>query len=827
MKLLFTLNFLFNGLLLTGLFAQADWPKQVNSSSGATIKMYEWQSESFSGNVLQGRAAIAYQERGQQDPAFGVIWFSADMQEQNIDWLVSRINISSVKLPDETAASHSNEIKSLLEAQINEWRIRISKSKLNEQLKITKEEKAVSNEFNNAPPQITYSQKPAILVNIDGTPKLQVHPDWAVETVVNSPFTIVKHKDGSFFLYGGKHWYRALAATGPYHYTSDVPTALHNIEYAINEAYKKTNTEYEKTDYTISTIIVSTSPTELIQTQGEPKFSAVQGTGLLYISNTEDDIFMDVKTQQYYVLLAGRWYRSRTLSGQWQYVSSEALPSDFAKIPYGSEKESVLASVAGTTAARDAVEEAQIPQTARVDRNAATTSIEYDGEPEFESIEGTRLQYAVNTPYSVLRYRNRYYAVDNGVWFESYSARGPWVVSVERPYEVYLISPRYPVYHVKYVYIYETGPDYVYMGYTPGYLNSYVYGPTIVYGTGYHYRPWRGHRYYARPCTWGYNMRYTPWSGWGFGIDISFGWFRVGIGNYYGYNSWYNSGWWGPSYYRPNYCYRNYDRYDRYRYNNYYVNNTYINYTNNIYNYRRDVRSRDNQRHADYRGRDWVRHEDRRNNDDRFDNRGGNNYNDRGRNNGNYNERNNNNSGGGNGRNNNARIEPPNNRGNGREIERPGREARSGNDNEQRNRNQNPGRIENNRDLRNDPPDVRNRQYDRNTPQNERSGRSSGSGNDNPSPNTNRTPSVERGNGQPPVRESRTREQESGRPTYDNRNNTREPQGRVGGNTPAPQRNYEPSRSSENRSNENRGGNNSGGQGNNNRNNGDRGRRGG
>lgn len=827
MKLLFTLPLLLNSLLVTGLFAQSDWPKEQRTPSGAQLKMFEWQAESLSGNNLQARAAIAYQEKGQEDPAFGVIWFSATLDDRGHEWYARQIHINSIKMPDETSEARSGEIRALIESQVADWNIRLSRSKLNEQLKITTEERKVAGEISTTAPQIIYSQKPAILVNIDGPARLQVHSEWAMETVVNSPFTIIRHSNNNFYLYGGKHWYRAAAATGPYNYTTEVPSSLHSIEFSINEAYKKANTAYEKAEYNISSIIVTTSPAELLQTQGEPKFSAVQGTDLLYVSNTEDDIFMDVKTQQYYVLLAGRWYRSRTLSGQWQYISADALPGDFARIPNGSEKESVLASVAGTAAARDAIEEAQLPQTARVDRRSATMNVDYDGDPEFEAIEGTRLHYAVNSPYSVLRYRNRYYAVDNGVWFESYSARGPWVVSVERPYEVYLIPPRYPVYHLKYVYIYEVAPDYVYMGYTPGYLNSYVYGPTIVYGTGYYYRPWRGHRYYARPCTWGYNMRYAPWVGWGFGIDISFGWFHIGIGNSYphyygnnyGYNSWYRGGWWGPSYYRPNYCERNYYRYDRYRQNNYYVNNTYINYSNNVYNYRRDVRSRDNQRHSDYRGRDWVRNDDRRNNNDRYDNRGGNNYNDRGRdnrpNNGNYNDR---------GRDNNGRNNPTNNRGNNnRQDERPGREARSGNDGNDRNRNPFPngnGRIENQRDLRNDPPDVRNRRDNERVPANERSGRDSRSGNDAPVVPDNRGPVVERrnaperqpGNNQPPVRESRTREQES-RPPQSTR--TQES---------GPQRSYEPSRQSGNRGGNSNG---SGNAGNNRGASGERGRRGG
>ena len=121
------------------------------------------------------------------------------------------------------------------------------------------------------------------------------------------------------------------------------------------------------------------------------------------------------------------------------------MPADFAKIPEGSKKDNVLASVAGTDAAREAVMDAQIPQTAKVDRKNASTDVTYDGNPQFENINGTSMQYAVNTQNSVIRYRNRYYTVDKGVWFEAPTATGPWSVSVNRPEEVDIIPPSYPV----------------------------------------------------------------------------------------------------------------------------------------------------------------------------------------------------------------------------------------------------------------------------------------------------------------------------------------------------------------------------------------------
>ena len=79
----------------------------------------------------------------------------------------------------------------------------------------------------------------------------------------------------------------------------------------------------------------------------------------------------------------------------------------------------MLASVAGTEEAHDAVVDAQIPQTAKVDRASATCTVKYNGEPQFEKIEGTSLYLAKNTSSTVLKSGNNYYCVENAVWFKS------------------------------------------------------------------------------------------------------------------------------------------------------------------------------------------------------------------------------------------------------------------------------------------------------------------------------------------------------------------------------------------------------------------------
>ncbi len=224
------------------------------------------------------------------------------------------------------------------------------------------------------------------LYQLTGRPSFKPIKNGELDAVVNTPFVLVKNRDNKFYLYGGKHWYTAPAATGPYKLITDIPNNLDKIESAIKEADKKNPDENKETDAnTIYNIVVTTEPAELIQSKGEANFSAVNGTGLLYVSNSENDIFMDINSQQYYVLLSGRWYKSKTLSGNWQYVPADQLPADFAKIPKGSSKDNVLASVAGTEEAKDAIAEAQVPQTAKVERSKVRADVEYDGDPQFEA----------------------------------------------------------------------------------------------------------------------------------------------------------------------------------------------------------------------------------------------------------------------------------------------------------------------------------------------------------------------------------------------------------------------------------------------------------
>ena len=93
---------------------------------------------------------------------------------------------------------------------------------------------------------------------------------------------------------------------------------------------------------------MATEPTELIVTQGEPNYEPIDGTQLLYASNTTGHVFKHLGDQRTYVLVTGRWFRADSPAGPWTFVPGKDLPPDFAKIPDESPKENVKASVPGT-----------------------------------------------------------------------------------------------------------------------------------------------------------------------------------------------------------------------------------------------------------------------------------------------------------------------------------------------------------------------------------------------------------------------------------------------------------------------------------------------
>jgi hypothetical protein len=533
------------------------WPREIDAPE-AKIVIYQPQLESFDEVTLKARSAVSVTVTGAKEPVFGAAWFTGRVSIDRDANLVTLLDVAvtNARFPNASGAD-LEKFKSIVESEIPKWGLELSYDNLVADMAVVNREKAESEKLNNTPPEIIYARKPSVLVLIDGDPILRDVENTKLKYVINTPFFIVQDTvTGLFYLKGAEAWYSARDVMGPWTAMRSSPPdevvtlAAQRVpqppaEDAAAEAAQETEPA-EREQPVIPEIIVRTTPAEVIQTSGDPDFATIEGTSLLYLKNSEDDVVMDIETQTYYVLIAGRWYASKSLdSKDWKFVSGAKLPADFAQIPAASDMGDVRANVPGTVEAEEAILDNQIPQTATVDRKTATVEVTYDGDPKFEAIPGTGMKYAVNTDKSVLLIDGKYYCCDAAVWFVASGAKGPWAVCTSVPGEVQDIPPESPVYNVKYVYIYDSTPDVVYVGYTPAYYGSYVYGGCVVYGTGYYYHPWYAHYYYPRPVTYGFSVHYNPYTGWGFSYGVSYGWFHVGVSTYGGY--------WGPGGYHYGY----------------------------------------------------------------------------------------------------------------------------------------------------------------------------------------------------------------------------------------------------------------------------------
>lgn len=572
------------------------WPR-VMETPNYTIIMYEPQIDAWKDDRFEARAAVSVAE-GEGAPVFGAVWisgrFSADLDTRIVDF--DEITIPTVAFPD-ISEDDKGRLASFLESEIPKWDLKVDLDRVIPLLENADVATRDGEDLENAPPKIIIKYKPAVLVLIDGEPKLEKIENSTLERVVNTPFVIVKSKN-TFYLASDTMWFDAPAAVGPWSAARSLPGDVQQIDEQLKkERDDAGSSKIEPSDDDrVPEIVVSTVPAELIFIDGKPEFTPLQTSEVMVVSNTDSDLVFEIASQSYYVLLSGRWYRTKDLDkGPWSWVANDALPVRFAEIPADSDVGYLRTSVAGTEEAREALLEQAVPQTAAVKNTAgASFKVEYGGAPKFEPIEGTAMTYAVNTSAAVIFSGGRYYCCDQGIWYESAAATGPWTVCKNVPDEIYTIPPSNPHYNVTYVKVYDSTPEIVYVGYTPGYTSSYVSHGCVVYGTGWYYPPyWYGSYFYPRPSTWGFHVRWNPWYGWSFGLSYSTGPFHFSFG-YGGWGGHWAGGWWGPGPYRP---YPRYGYGAAYRagYRHGYANgryaggrpvhygNTNININNNIY----------------------------------------------------------------------------------------------------------------------------------------------------------------------------------------------------------------------------------------------------
>src|SRR5215203_295939 len=370
------------------------------------------------------------------------------------------------------------------------------------------------------PPVIFFSNTPAVVVNFDGDPIWSPIEKNDLKFAVNTNWDVFQHEPTkTFYLRYNDGWLTATTVTGPWTAAGKLPPSFSSLP--ANDSFVEVKKAVPGKSLSANqrpTVNVSMVPAELILLRGAPTYLLVPGTrDLLWVSNTESDVFRMGKTGPLYYLVAGRWFSAADFNGPWTFATPK-LPEDFKKIPLEHERSRVLASVPGTDEAIEAVLLAQMPQTARIDRTKIEApAVSYNGAPEFTTIDGTALQRGVNTDKDIILFSGVYYYCSQGVRFTSKAATGPWVVATTIPAEIYKIPASSPSHHVTYVVVEADDNDndeWVTFAYAAGYTGLMIGWGCAVWGSGWYYPPYAyGGIYYPHFGGYGYSAHYNPWTG--------------------------------------------------------------------------------------------------------------------------------------------------------------------------------------------------------------------------------------------------------------------------------------------------------------------------
>ena len=529
--------------------AKEGWPR-VFTSGTDTFTVYQPQVDKWEGDQISLYCAVEVKAGKEGAARYGVVWLQARTDVDKVNRLVTfdQVKITKVKFP--LAQEKEAELTALLEKKLPGATKIISLDRLEAALEVN-DERIKSVDVKNDPPKVIISSKPSLLVLVDGEPQLRSVEGTDLQRVINTRSIILFETDKKqYYLRVQDWWLQSKSLDGPWTYADKLPKDMKKAEEYIVKQNLAQQTESEQAKpkepslkdqgkkAEIPVVYVVYAPAELIETKGTPVYASIPGTGLQYVSNTNGNIFR--RGSEYYILISGRWFKGPSLDGPWTFVSAQDMPADFAKIPTTTPKATVLASVPGTPESKDALIANSIPQTATITRAEAKLTVQYDGEATFVPIPGTSMQYAKNTSAAVIKVSdNNYYCAEAGVWFKAPSPQGPWRVTDTVPEEIYTIPPSSPLYYVTYVKIYNSTPEVVYVGYTPGYYGTVVSAntTTVVYGTGWYYPPYIG------PTVW-YGWPYTYGVGAGFTYSTATGW-SFGFGYGYAYYPYYYP-WWGP-----------------------------------------------------------------------------------------------------------------------------------------------------------------------------------------------------------------------------------------------------------------------------------------
>jgi hypothetical protein len=174
-------------------------------------------------------------------------------------------------------------------------------------------------------------------------------------------------------------------------------------------------------------VIIASKPSLQVLIDGMPQMREVPDARLKRVINTRSIILYEADKQIYFLRVQDWWLQAEKLDGPWEYAKK--LPDDMTKAEEFIVSQNQMQNPEGEQtkkqpSLKQTGEKAEIPVVDIVFGPAEL--IETKGEPKYDLVPGTGLEYVINTSGNIFRFNAEYYILISGRWFKGTTLDGPW-----------------------------------------------------------------------------------------------------------------------------------------------------------------------------------------------------------------------------------------------------------------------------------------------------------------------------------------------------------------------------------------------------------------
>src|SRR5450432_827404 len=299
-------------LVISGLFVafltmaqDPGWPRQFKNN-GSVMVVYPPQVENWQDyQSINFRMAFSLTPAHQTKQVVGVVYINATTVSDTYNHMVtlSNMNIVSVHFPgldDATASSMEQIVRSTLNVSKT---VTVSMERI---VACTPKPQTTSTvNVQNDPPIIFVSNKPAIILQLEGTAALADATPGGIKYVFNANWPVFFDPPSSkYYLFDNIEWQTSTQLSGPWTFTSALPMSLINLSTNQNwtSSLKNAIPAQAWSDPNMPQIFYATTPAEIILFEGQPAMASISATSLTYATNTTMLFFIPV--QQVFIIIS-------------------------------------------------------------------------------------------------------------------------------------------------------------------------------------------------------------------------------------------------------------------------------------------------------------------------------------------------------------------------------------------------------------------------------------------------------------------------------------------------------------------------------------------